>query len=95
MLCGTYKVIILIIYMENRILRFLCVQVARMTGMDINDITPETKLAELGLDSLGRFLLLMESERRFGVCLPDSLAEWPQTIDDIKTAILKAKGVTV
>lgn len=45
--------------------------VARLGGIDIATITPESTLKDLGVDSLEAIEIIFDIEEHFGVTLPD------------------------
>ena len=64
--------------------------IAERTGCDITAIKPESKITELGIDSLDTVEILMELEDIAGVELElDSPVE---TVEDLDTFIQSKKG---
>ena len=64
--------------------------IAERTGCDITAITPESKITELGIDSLDTVEILMELEDIAGVELElDSPVE---TVEDLDKFIQSKKG---
>lgn len=55
--------------------------VAERTGCDVNTIKPESKFAELGIDSLDTVELLMNLEDELGIEI--ELDQKVETIDDL------------
>jgi acyl carrier protein len=47
-----------------------------VAGVDQADITPETSLADLGIDSLTMVEVVVAAEDRFGLLISDD--DWPQ-----------------
>ena len=56
--------------------------IAEKADMDANDIKPENKWAELGIDSLDVFELIMEIEKEFFISIPDEDAHSLNTVGD-------------
>ena len=50
-------------------------------------IPPETKLSELGIDSLDALNILFALEESFGITIPDEQARNVRTVDDMVTMI--------
>ena len=66
---------------------------ARNLGVEKSDgIVPESKLGELGLDSLGIFTIVSDVEEEFGVEIPQEEFETLETIDDLKAAVSRKVG---
>ena len=55
--------------------------VAERTGCDIEDVKPDSKFADLGIDSLDTVELLMDLEDEIGIEI--ELEEKVETIDDL------------
>jgi len=56
------------------------------------DVTMETQLSELGIDSLQAITILYELEERFGIEIPNELMENLVTVGDIVIGIDKIRG---
>lgn len=52
-----------------------------------NEIKPDTKLTELGIDSLDALNILFALEESFGITIPDEKARGIRTVDDMVTTI--------
>ena len=52
-------------------------------------ITPESSLADLGIDSLDTFTLLFELESKFNISIPDDEARNIRTVNDIVAGVRK------
>jgi acyl carrier protein len=56
-------------------------------------VTPEAALeADLGADSLDMVEILMKTEERFGVTVPDAMAEGVKTVEDLYDALAQVLG---
>ncbi len=64
--------------------------VSERTGCDIASIRPDSKFAELGIDSLDTVELLMNLEDEIGIEI--ELDQKVETIDDLDKFIQKNKG---
>ena len=64
--------------------------VAERTGCDINDIKPESKFSDLGMDSLDTVELLMSLEDETGMEI--ELDRKVETIDDLDKFIQSKKA---
>lgn len=64
--------------------------VSERTGCDIASIKPDSKFAELGIDSLDTVELLMNLEDEIGIEI--ELDQKVETIDDLDKFIQKNKG---
>lgn len=52
-----------------------------------NEIRPDTRLTELGIDSLDALNILFALEESFGITIPDEQARSIRTVDDMVTTI--------
>lgn len=57
--------------------------VSQTSGVDIGDVAPTTRLADVGLVGLDLLACLAELERRYGVDFPDHLVAALSTVDDL------------
>lgn len=57
--------------------------IAAALGKDVNDISMNSKLEDLGADSLDSIELIMKFEEEFGISISDDVAEKLKTVDDI------------
>ena len=64
--------------------------VADRTGCDVADIKPESKVSELGIDSLDTVELLMNLEDEIGIEI--ELDQKVETIDDLDKFIQSKQG---
>lgn len=64
--------------------------VAERTGCDVATVKPESKFADLGIDSLDTVELLMELEDEIGIEI--ELDQKVETIDDLDKFITSKKG---
>lgn len=55
------------------------------------DVGMETRLSELGIDSLQAITILYELEERFGIEIPNELIENLETVSDIVSTINKIR----
>ncbi|MEP7181965.1 MAG: aminotransferase class I/II-fold pyridoxal phosphate-dependent enzyme [Betaproteobacteria bacterium] len=60
-----------------------------MSGAGLADVTPETSIAALGLDSLQRVELVAALDTSFGRHLPDAVYSQARTLGDLATAVQK------
>jgi len=62
--------------------------VSKVSGKDIEELTPETELvANLGMDSAKALELLVELEDELGIEIPDEAAASLNTVGDVITYI--------
>ena len=64
--------------------------VSERTGCDVSSIKPESKLSELGIDSLDTVELLMSLEEEIGIEI--ELDQNVETIDDLDKFIQSKQG---
>ena len=64
--------------------------VSERTGCDVSSIKPESRLSELGIDSLDTVELLMSLEEEIGIEI--ELDQNVETIDDLDKFIQSKKG---
>ncbi|MBR4208665.1 MAG: acyl carrier protein [Lachnospiraceae bacterium] len=57
--------------------------VADLMEVDIHDFTSETKLVDLGCDSLDIYQIVYQTELQFGVKIPDDKMESILSVGDI------------
>ena len=55
-------------------------------------LTPETLLADLGIDSLDALNILFALEEAFGISIPDEVSRQIRTLGDLTAAIRGAEG---
>lgn len=55
------------------------------------DVTMETRLSQLGIDSLQAITILYELEERFGIEIPNELMENLETVGDITACLNKIR----
>ncbi len=60
-----------------------------MAGAALPDLTPDTPLAALGLDSLQRLALVADLEKTFAGHLPEAVFSQAQTLEDLVQAVQK------
>jgi 8-amino-7-oxononanoate synthase len=60
-----------------------------LAGEALPELTPETPLAALGLDSLQRLSLAANLEKTFGGCLPETVFSRARTLEDLVQAVQK------
>ncbi|MGZ9057584.1 AMP-binding protein, partial [Methylomagnum sp.] len=60
-----------------------------LAGAALPDLTPDTPLAALGLDSLQRLSLVANLEKTFGGCLPETVFSQARTLEDLVQAVRK------
>ena len=61
----------------------IAVTIAKVAHCDIEDVKPDTKLEELGIDSLKAISVLFELEEVFDVEIPNELIPSIVTVNDI------------
>jgi len=67
----------------------VCQHALALSGAGLADVTPETPISALGLDSLQRVELLAALDSRFGRHLPDSVYSRATTLGDLAAAVQK------
>jgi 8-amino-7-oxononanoate synthase len=72
---------------ESTALAAVCQHALAMSGTGLADVTPETPIAALGLDSLQRVELVAALERSFGRHLPDTVYSQASTLGDLAAAV--------
>jgi 8-amino-7-oxononanoate synthase len=60
-----------------------------LAGAALPDLTPDTPLAALGLDSLQRLSLAANLEKTFAGCLPETVFSQARTLEDLVQAVQK------
>jgi acyl carrier protein len=55
-------------------------------------LTPETRLADLGIDSLDALNILFALEEAFGITIPDEVSRQIRTLGDLTAAIRGSEG---
>ena len=68
--------------------------IAREQGCAQESIALESRLDELGIDSLRAITILYELEERFNIEIPNELIESLQTVGDIVSNIKQLRTVT-
>lgn len=59
--------------------------IANKADMEVEDIKPENTWAELGIDSLDLFELIMDIEKEFFISIPDEDTHRLATVSDVIT----------
>jgi len=67
----------------------VCQHALALSGTGLADVTPETPIAALGLDSLQRVELVAALDSRFGRHLPDTVYSQATTLGDLAAAVQK------
>jgi len=67
----------------------VCKHALAMSGTSLADVTPETRISALGLDSLQRVELVAALDKSFGRHLPDSVYSQVMTLGDLAAAVQK------
>ncbi len=67
----------------------VCQHALAMSGAGLADVTPETPISALGLDSLQRVELVAAIDRSFGRPLPDTIYSQATTLGDLAAAVQK------
>ncbi|GMN36800.1 hypothetical protein TIFTF001_006303 [Ficus carica] len=68
--------------------------IAKQLSIDEISVTPSTKFAELGADSLDTVEIMMALEEKFGVSIGEGGAENISTVQDAANLIEKVKAVS-
>ncbi|OMO86422.1 Acyl carrier protein (ACP) [Corchorus olitorius] len=66
--------------------------IAKQLSIDVSTVTPETKFADLGADSLDTVEIMMALEEQFGVSIGEGGAENIATVQDAADLIEKVKA---
>ncbi|KAK8543808.1 hypothetical protein V6N13_025975 [Hibiscus sabdariffa] len=66
--------------------------IAKQLSIDVSTVTPETKFADLGADSLDTVEIMMALEEQFGVSVGEGGAENIVTVQDAADLIEKVKA---
>ncbi|XP_044464942.1 acyl carrier protein, chloroplastic-like [Mangifera indica] len=66
--------------------------IAKQLSIDLSTVTPETKFADLGADSLDTVEIMMALEEQFGVSIGEGGAENVATVQDAADLIEKVKA---
>jgi len=67
----------------------VCQHALELSGAGLADVTPETPISALGLDSLQRVELVAALDSRFGRHLPDTVYSQATTLGDLAAAVQK------
>lgn len=80
---------------QDQVLAGITAILSDVTGTDRADITPQTPLADLGVDSLTMVEIVVAAEDRFGLLVNDD--DWPRfkTVLDAIRYIEQAADVTL
>ncbi|XP_065850713.1 uncharacterized protein [Euphorbia lathyris] len=65
--------------------------IAKQLSIEVSTVTPETKFADLGADSLDTVEIMMALEEQFGVSIGEGGAENISTVQDAADLIEKVK----
>jgi acyl carrier protein len=78
---------------QDQVLADITAILSDVAGIDRGDITPETSLADLGIDSLTMVEVVVAAEDRFGLLVNDD--DWPRfkTVLDATRYIQQAAAV--
>lgn len=71
-----------LLWRSAELLKSFQTRYAASSGVDPERVTSDTRLADLGSESLDLVELVMEFEEEFGVNIPDDAAERIQTVGD-------------
>lgn len=74
---------------QSAALAAVCQHALAMSGTVLADVTPETSIAALGLDSLQRVELVAALDESFGRHLPDAVYSQATTLGDLANAVQK------
>ncbi|KAB2024550.1 hypothetical protein ERO13_D06G080800v2 [Gossypium hirsutum] len=66
--------------------------IAKQLSIDVSSVTPDTKFADLGADSLDTVEIMMALEEQFGVSVGEGGAENITTVQDAADLIEKVKA---
>lgn len=75
--------------MPDEITEKVIATLATVKRIPPESITPESSLADLGIDSLDTFTLLFELESKFNISIPDDEARNIRTVNDIVEGVRK------
>jgi acyl carrier protein len=64
--------------LRDEVLADITAILSDVTGVDRSDITPQTPLADLGIDSLTMVEVVVAAEDRFGLLISDG--DWPRFV---------------
>ncbi len=64
--------------LRDEVLADITAILSDVTGADRSDITPQTPLADLGIDSLTMVEVVVAAEDRFGLLISDG--DWPRFV---------------
>ncbi|KAH9653012.1 Acyl carrier protein [Citrus sinensis] len=68
--------------------------IAKQLSIDLSAVTPDTKFADLGADSLDTVEIMMALEEQFGVSVGEEGAENIATVQDAADLIEKVKAAS-
>jgi len=74
---------------QSAALAAVCQHALAMSGAVLADVTPETSIDALGLDSLQRVELVAALDQSFGRHLPDTVYSHAKTLGDLASAVQK------
>ena len=78
---------------QDQVLAGVTAILADVTGIDRVDITPQTPLADLGIDSLTMVEVVVAAEDRFGLLVSDD--DWPRFVTVLDAARYIEQAATV
>lgn len=67
---------------------------ARHSDNPPENLTPESRLDEIGIDSMAMLELIFEMEDKYGICLPDNVPT-PENVGQLLKLIEQYKPATV
>lgn len=75
--------------MSDEITEKVISTLAAVKRVPLETISPDSSLADLGIDSLDTFTLLFELESKFNISIPDDEARNIRTVNDIADGVRK------
>ncbi|XP_022750035.1 uncharacterized protein LOC111299225 [Durio zibethinus] len=89
---SCFKTAILCSLAEPETLKTVQNTIAKQLSIDVSTVTPETKFADLGADSLFHVEIMVALEEQFGVSVGEGGAEDITTVQDAADLIAKVKA---
>ncbi|XVF88991.1 hypothetical protein PTKIN_Ptkin19aG0095800 [Pterospermum kingtungense] len=89
---GCFKTAISCSLAQPETLKTVQNTIAKQLSIDVSKVTPETKFADLGADSLDTVEIVMALEEQFGVSVGEGGAENIATVQDAADLIEKVKA---
>jgi 8-amino-7-oxononanoate synthase len=87
--CLPHRIVLPTLPGESAALAAVCQHALALSGIALADVTPETPISALGLDSLQRVELVAALDKSFGRHLPDSVYCRATSLGDLASAVQK------